>query len=77
MKKVWACGRSLKKPCAPDLKPELLCCSQERTPVDEVLGKEFQGPMLAIIESFQTPAPPGALDPEDPDPAMPAQPALR
>lgn len=56
----------------------LVCyCSQQRTPVDEVLGKEFQDSMLAIIDSFQTPAPPGALDPEDPEVTMPAQPALR
>ena len=43
------------------------CCSQQRTPVDEVLGKDFQEPMLAVIDSFQAPAPPGALDPEDPE----------
>ncbi|KAK9868652.1 hypothetical protein WJX84_002172 [Apatococcus fuscideae] len=41
--------------------------SQQRTPVDEVLGKDFQEPMLAVIDSFQAPAPPGALDPEDPE----------
>lgn len=45
--------------------------------MDEVLGKEFQNSMLAIIDTFQTPAPPGALDPEDPEVTLPAQPALR
>lgn len=44
--------------------------------MDEVLGKEFQDSMLAVIDSFQTPAPPGALDPEDPEVTIPAEPTL-
>ncbi|KAK9837677.1 hypothetical protein WJX74_002781 [Apatococcus lobatus] len=51
--------------------------SQQRTPVDEVLGKEFQDSMLAVIDSFQTPTPPGTLDPEDPEVTLPARPTLQ